>query len=350
MMENQQIHSFIRPDFRDIVPYSSARDECDGLGDVFLDANENGFVTEFNRYPDPFQKELKQTIAQIKKCDPNNCFIGNGSDEVLDLIFRLVGTPFQDQVATLNPSYCMYSVLAKLNGLQLKTIDLEKDLSVDYSKVILESEWSKLLIICNPNNPTGQLIPKTELIQIVSNFKGVVVIDEAYIDFCDTESMASEVNRFSNLIVTQTLSKAYGMAGLRIGIAIASSNWILALNSVKPPYNLSTIVQQKAIELLKNTDWDEVKRNVLDERSQLINFLNELPIVDHVFPTHANFILFRIQQADSVYAQLIKSGVVVRNRSKQFNCSNTLRVSVGNDIENERFRVAMNDLNEQFKN
>ncbi len=244
----------------------------------------------------------------------------------------------------------MYSVLAKLNGLQLKTIDSESDLTINYSKVIVESNNCKLLIICNPNNPTGQLIPKSELIEIVSNFKGVVVIDEAYIDFCEEESMLSEVNRFPNLIVTQTLSKAYGMAGLRIGIAVASSNWIAALNTVKPPYNLSTIVQQKAIELLQSINWKGIKQNVLDEREKLVNFLNNLQCVEHVFPTHANFILFRIQNADEIYTELLKAGVVVRNRSKQFNCSNTLRVSVGNTIENERFIQAMLQLEKRFLN
>lgn len=338
------IERFIRKDFRDLKPYSSARDEFDGIGEVFLDANENGLVTKYNRYPDPMQKELKKVIADVKGLDSENLFLGNGSDEVLDLIFRLTTTPFLDSVAYLNPSYGMYSVLAKINGLRCKEIDLDNQFQISSSEILSQAKDSRLLILCNPNNPTGNVISKDCLLEIVRDFQGLVVVDEAYIDFCPAYSLADEVNNYSNLIVVQTLSKAYGMAGLRIGMGIASTEWISALNRIKPPYNLSSLVQKIANKELKAISWNDIKTEIILERERLTNFLKSHPSVSEVFPSEANFILFRIRAASEIYKKLVENGIVVRDRSNQFNCSETLRVSIGTKTENDQFIEIMQTL------
>jgi histidinol dehydrogenase len=341
---DSEIEKFIRKDLREIQPYSSARDEFDGIGKVFLDANENGLATSYNRYPDPKQKKLKKGIAKVKGVKEENLFLGNGSDEVLDLIFRLTTTPFLDSIASLNPSYGMYAVLAKLNGLKTNKINLDSKFQVSSSEILLQANHSKLLVLCNPNNPTGNAIPKIELLEIIQKFKGLVVVDEAYIDFCSSFSLANEVENYPNLIVIQTLSKAYGMAGLRVGIAIASRKWIAALNSIKLPYNLSSLVQEKAIQELKSRDWKAMIAEITRERERLVTFLENIPKIETVFPSEANFILFRVPNASDVYDQLISNGVVVRNRSSQFNCSDALRVSIGTRSENDRFIESMQQI------
>ncbi|MDF3026233.1 MAG: Histidinol-phosphate aminotransferase [Fluviicola sp.] len=338
------IEKFIREDLRNIRQYSSARDEYEGMGEVFLDANENSLVTGYNRYPDPQQKKLKEVIAGIKGLNPDKLFLGNGSDEVLDLIFRLTTCPFLDSVAYLNPSYGMYSVLTQINGLRTKEINLSEDFRVTSSEILLQSKGAKLLIICNPNNPTGGVISREELIRIVREFEGLVVIDEAYIDFCPAYSLVDEVENYPNLIVVQTLSKAYGMAGLRIGMAIASKEWITALNRIKPPYNLSSPVQETAMKELETISWKEVRAEIIRERKRLSDYLKSNSAVTKVFPSEANFILFRVPDASKVYKKLIENGIVVRDRSNLFNCSDTLRVSIGTKAENDQFIQIMQTL------
>ncbi len=344
ILSRMSVEGFIRKDLRDLKPYSSARDEFEGNGEVFLDANENGMVAAYNRYPDPLQQELKAAISEVKNIPTETIFLGNGSDEVLDLIFRLITTPFLDSVTYLNPSYGMYSVLAKINGLRTKTIDLDRNFQIADSEILAQAAGSRLLVLCNPNNPTGNVIPKDRLLEIVREFDGVVVIDEAYIDFCPAYSMADEVNNYSNLIVVQTLSKAYGMAGLRIGMAIASPEWIAALNQIKPPYNLSSLVQETAINQLKTVPWEDLKAEIIRERERLVDFLKAHPSVTEVFPSGTNFILFRIPNASGIYTKLLQNGVVVRDRSNQFNCSDTLRVSIGAREENDEFIQIMQTL------
>jgi histidinol-phosphate aminotransferase len=333
----KDISRFIRPDLRNIQPYSSARDEFEGIGKVFLDANENGIVTAYNRYPDPLQRKLKETISEIKRIPVENLFLGNGSDEVLDLVVRLTTTPFLDTAAFLNPSYGMYAVLAKINGLRTVAIDLDEHFQISVPGILRQVENARLLLLCNPNNPTGNVIPKADLLQIVREFEGIVVVDEAYIDFCPAYSLSAEVNNYSNLIVVQTLSKAFGMAGLRIGMAIASTEWITALNRIKPPYNLSALVQERAVNELKTLPWNEITTELISERERISGFLKSHPAVTAVFPSKANFILFRIPNAAACYQKLIENGIVVRNRSSQFNCSDTLRVSIGSKLENDQF-------------
>nr|WP_294861233.1 histidinol dehydrogenase [uncultured Fluviicola sp.] len=338
------IKRFIRKDLRDSKTYGSARNEFKGKSEVFLDANENGLATAYNRYPDPLQHELKMAVSEVKNIPIENLFLGNGSDEVLDLIFRLTTTPFLDSVAYLNPSYGMYSVLAEVNGLRTKTIDLDRNFRVADSDILTKAQGSQLLVLCNPNNPTGNVIPKDRLLEILRKFEGLVIVDEAYIDFCPAHSLAAEVNNHSNLIVVQTLSKAYGMAGLRIGMAIASPEWITALNRIKAPYNLSSLVQETAIRELKVNPWNEIRTEIVRERERVNDFLKSHPLVTEVFPSEANFILFRIPNASDGYKKLIENGVVVRDRSSQFNCSETLRVSIGSKIENNQFIQIMQNL------
>lgn len=336
--------NLIRKDLQNVVPYSSARDEFSGVNKVFLDANENALIQDFNRYPDPFQKELKQEIARRKNLNAENLVLGNGSDEIIDLIFRLVGTPFKDKVAFLNPSYGMYSVSAKLNGLETIQINLNKDFSIKNEAILDEAKGAKILILCNPNNPTGKLISKENLIEICEKFSGLIVIDEAYIDFCLSESMATEIDRFPNLIILQTLSKAYGMAGLRVGMAICNSFWVKQLNAIKPPYNISSATQRLALQCLKSTNWDFIKEQIIVERDRVYHFLKNNENVDETFISYANFILFRIKNATEIYKKLVEKGIVVRNRSNQFNCEDTLRVSIGNKNENDAFISTLTDL------
>lgn len=334
--------NYIRTDLQHVTPYSSARDEFEGVGEVFLDANENGLATDYNRYPDPLQSQLKEVISSIKGVGKQHIFLGNGSDEVLDLILRLTCTSFTDSIAFLNPSYGMYGVLAKINGLKTIVIPLDSQFQIETDELIYQAKGAKVLLLCNPNNPTGNAMQKEKILEIVAGFDGVVVVDEAYSDFCPQVSAQDEVDNFPNLIVVQTLSKAYGMAGLRVGMAIANTNWISALNSIKPPYNISSLVQEKAIYYLENTDWKTITATILSERKRVFDFLSTNPLVEKVFPSDSNFILFRTPDADKVYTFLVNKGIIVRNRSSQFGCHDCLRVSIGTVEENSRFMDAFN--------
>lgn len=334
--EYASIERFIRPDLRSLQPYSSARDEFDGNGAIFLDANENNWVGGYNRYPDPQQKALKRIIGQLKGIAPENLLLGNGSDEVLDLIIRLTTVPYRDSVAFLDPGYGMYGVLAGINGVKPIPIGLDEQFRIPVNELLAGAAGSRLLIICNPNNPTGAVIPNDDLLTIVREFQGVVVVDEAYIDFCPEYSVADQVLTYPNLIVVQTLSKAYGMAGLRIGMAIASPSWVQALNRIKAPYNLSAPAQEIALHKLTSMNWNSLTQELIRERERVFRYLQSDPEVSEVFPSHTNFILFRIPQASKVYQELLEEGIVVRDRSRQYRCSDTLRVSIGTREENDR--------------
>lgn len=342
--DEQSIAMYIRPEFQKITPYSSARDEFEGNAAVFLDANENGLLQNYNRYPDPLQRRLKQVVSEIKGLKTDQLFLGNGSDEVLDLILRLVGRPRVDQVAFLNPSYGMYHVLANINQLKPVPIQLDAKFEIEPSKVLREANGCKVLILCNPNNPTGKLITRKAMLEIFSNFRGVVVVDEAYIDFCPSESVHDLIMEYPNLIVTQTLSKSFGMAGLRIGMAIASTDWIHALNRIKPPYNLSTIVQDKAMEILQKNNWKDIVQTIVSERSRVKSALEICDKVVQVVDSEANFLLFQVTDANAVYAKLANEGIVVRNRTNQAGCQNMLRVSIGSPEENNRFIQSLKRL------
>lgn len=331
------MRQFIREDLQGISPYSSARDEFSGDAAIWLDANENSSATDYNRYPDPLQRKLKRTIAGIKGIGEENLFIGNGSDEVLDLLLRLTCRPFRDTVAFFDPSYGMYEILGRINGLKVKRIQLNEQFEADWSNLTEQITGTRMLIICNPNNPTGNLFSREEITAVLAKYEGIVVVDEAYIDFSDQQSVSDLVDDFPNLVVVQTLSKAYGMAGLRVGMAIAGTEWITALNTIKPPYNVSSLVQETALNLLETIDWESIIPTIISERRRVFQALSAQSEVVSVFPSEANFILFRVADADRLYHYLAEAGVVVRNRSSQYNCSSTLRVTIGTEAENNRF-------------
>ena len=334
------LEALIRPTIKKLQSYSSARDEYqnDMENMVFLDANENPFENGINRYPDPQQIELKTVLAEIKHIPIPiaQILLGNGSDEVLDLIFRAFCEPNTDNVIILPPTYGMYNVLANINAVEIKKVELSEAFQPQVEEILkVANKNSKILFLCSPNNPTGNRFKSDDIETILNQFKGLVVIDEAYIDFSEQESWISKLGEFPNLIVTQTLSKAYGMAGIRLGICYASVNIISILNKIKPPYNVNELTQKKAIELLKNKSITKNQiENILEERALLISKLKKINFVLKIYPTDANFVLVKVDNATKRYNQLIKKGIVVRNRTSQVGCENCLRLTVGTSKEN----------------
>ncbi|SEQ44840.1 histidinol-phosphate aminotransferase [Hyunsoonleella jejuensis] len=333
------IKKLIRPNVKVLKPYSSARDEYQGNSDamVFLDANENPFENGVNRYPDPQQRSVKSLLSEIKGIPQQNILLGNGSDEVLDLIFRAFCEPNEDNIITLPPTYGMYSVLANINAIGIKTVQLSANFQPKVDEILnIADSNSKLLFLCSPNNPTGNSFEAQSIERLIKAFKGVVVIDEAYIDFSKEESWIRRLNEFPNLIVTQTLSKAYGMAGIRLGICYASEGIISVLNRIKPPYNVNELTQQKAIEQLEETKITQQQVQViLEERTVLIDKLSEIDFIFKIYPSDANFVLVKVDDATKRYNQLIEKGIVIRNRTTQPGCENCLRFTVGTPAENE---------------
>lgn len=333
------IQDLLRPTIKALKPYSSARDEFQGNSDamVFLDANENPFENGVNRYPDPQQRTVKSLLSELKGISKEHILLGNGSDEVLDLIFRAFCEPNQDNIIILPPTYGMYSVLANINAVSIKSIMLNENFQPKVDDILnAVNSNSKLLFLCSPNNPTGNSFEAKSIERLLKEFNGVVVVDEAYIDFSNAASWISKLKEFPNLIVTQTLSKAYGMAGIRLGICYASAEIISVLNRIKPPYNVNELTQQKAITQLEQNDL--VQKQVVDilkERNALINKLKEVSYITKIYPSDANFVLVKVDDATKRYNQLIEKGIVVRNRTTQPLCENTLRFTVGTPYENE---------------
>lgn len=335
-----KIQDLIRPTIKALKPYSSARDEFQGNSNdmVFLDANENPFNNGVNRYPDPQQNALKGLLSNIKKVSKAHILLGNGSDEVLDLIFRVFCEPHSDNVIILPPTYGMYKVLADLNAVTIKSVNLSHDFQPKVEAILNAADTnSKLLFLCSPNNPTGNSFSAEAIEMLLKKFNGLVVIDEAYIDFSETDSWLKRLGEFPNLIITQTLSKAYGLAGIRLGICYASQDIITVLNAIKPPYNINELTQQKAINVLENSD---LKKNqvkvILEEREKLISGLKKIPFILKIYPTDANFVLVKVDDATKRYHQLIKKGIVARNRTTQPGCENSLRFTVGTFEENKK--------------
>lgn len=333
------LNAITRATIKALKPYSSARDEFQGVIDnmVFLDANENPFENGVNRYPDPQQNKLKAILSQIKGIATKNILLGNGSDEVLDLIFRAFCEPNQDNIITLPPTYGMYSVLANINAIQIKAVQLSHSFQPQVAHILQATNRnSKILFLCSPNNPTGNSFSSESMEKLLIEFNGIVVIDEAYIDFSKEQSWLNRLEEFPNLIITQTLSKAYGMAGIRLGICYASEAIISVLNTIKPPYNVNALTQQKAIELLSIKDLANNQINtILEERRTLIEKLQAVSFVSKIYPTDANFVLVHVDDATKRYNQLIEKGIVIRNRTTQPGCENTLRLTVGTKEENE---------------
>ena len=339
------LNNLIRKNIKAMKPYSSARDEFKDLKAdmVFLDANENPFETNLNRYPDPQQTALKEVISKQKKLAINQVLLGNGSDEVLDLIFRAFCEPNQDSVLTLPPTYGMYSVLAQLNSIENIEVSLTSDFKIDVDQVLKQVKPStKLLFICSPNNPSGNVMDVNAVTKLLKGFNGLVIIDEAYIDFSLLESWTQRLNEFPNLIVTQTLSKAYGLAGVRLGTCFSSKEIIAVLNKIKPPYNINTLTQQAAIDVIQDTEVSAQVFSILSEREKLSSALEACFFVEKVFPSDANFILIKVDNANKRYDELIKNGIVVRNRTTQLGCENCLRISVGTPVENTQLLTLLN--------
>ena len=341
------LNNLIRKNIKAMKPYSSSRDEFKDLKAdmVFLDANENPFETTLNRYPDPQQTALKELISKQKELPINQVLLGNGSDEVLDLIVRAFCEPNQDSILTLLPTYGMYSVLAQLNSIENIEVSLSKDFNINVDQVLKQVKPStKLLFICSPNNPSGNIMDVNAVTRLLKAFDGLVVIDEAYIDFTTIESWMQHLNTFPNLIVTQTLSKAYGLAGIRLGTCYASKEIIAVLNKIKPPYNINSLTQQAAIEALQNNKVSDQVSSILREREKLANALASCFFVKKIYPSDANFILIKVDDANKRYDELLRHGIVIRNRTTQLGCENCLRISLGTPAENKQLLTLLNTL------
>ena len=326
----KNIKPLIRPNILELKAYSSARNEYTGEGGIFLDANENPFG-DMNRYPDPQQRKLKAKLSELHNIPANNIFVGNGSDEIIDLTFRVFCTPGKDRVIICPPTYGMYEVCADINNVEVVRIPLDENFQPNVSE-ILETD-AKVLFLCSPNNPTGNNLENIE--EITRNFNGIVFVDEAYIDFSSKPSLREKVNQYPNLIVSQTLSKAWGKAAIRVGIAYMSSQIIGYFNKVKPPYNVSQLNQKEAIKTLEQLDeFNKNKQTILDQRSLLLSQLSDLSLVEKIYPTDANFILMKTKNANLIYEKLLEEKIVVRNRHSAI--ENCIRITVGEPIENQK--------------
>ena len=342
------LQKIIRPNVLNMKAYSSARDEFKEFGadKVFIDANENPYGNGLNRYPDPQQGKVKEKLADIKGVAVDNILLGNGSDEVLDLIFRAFCNPGQDNVIILPPTYGMYKVLANLNDIEIREVLLDPNCQPNTS-LILESvdQHTKLIFICSPNIPTGNSINKAYIRKILESFDGIVVMDEAYIDFCKNESWIDRLDHYPNLIVTQTFSKALGSAAIRLGVCYASNEIIEVLNKIKPPYNINELTQEAALDKLQNISLTYKKIDEINKSKELfIKYLNNNEKVKKVFPTDANFVLAKVDNANLRYNQLVEKGVVVRNRTNEPLCENCLRFTIGTKEEMEKLMDIFNNL------
>jgi len=342
------IQGLIRENIKALQPYTSARDEYKELTEnmCFLDANENPYDNGVNRYPDPQQSALKLMISELKKRPVNNILLGNGSDEVLDLIFRAFCEPNQDNVITLPPTYGMYGVLANLNAIDVLQVTLSNVFQPQVEEVLVkQNNNSKLLFLCSPNNPTANSLDRDKVERLITKFKGIVVIDEAYIDFSEQESWLNRLDEFPNLIVTQTLSKAYGMAGIRLGMCFASPEIISVLNKIKPPYNINTLTQEKAVAiLLKTKSYKAQVKTLKSERILLKKALGDIDFIETIYASDANFLLIKVDDAVKRYNQLVTKGIVIRNRTTQQLCENCLRITVGTPEENEKLLITLKAL------
>lgn len=337
----------LRPHLRNLVPYSSARDEFSGEAAVFLDANENSMgsatAEEYNRYPDPYQHNVKQMLAKIKSVAINQLFLGNGSDEAIDLLIRAFCEPGKDNIIILPPTYGMYKVSADINNVTVKEVLLSEDYQPRPEAILQAADAnSKILFICSPNNPTGNVQDPDAIEKLLKSFPGLVVVDEAYIDFAGTGSWSQKIKEYPNLVILQTFSKAWGLAALRLGLAIAVPEVIGILNKIKPPYNINELTQERAMEAMRN--FDKMKTQVsiiLYERQQLVNELEGLPLVEKVYPADANFVMVKVPAAREVYEFLKSKGIIVRDRSRVALCEGCLRITVGTPDENEQLLVQL---------
>ena len=342
----KQLKELVRENIWKLKPYSCARDEFKGEAKAYLDANENPFNTLYNRYPDPLQWAVKEKIADIKYVKPSQIMLGVGSDEPIDLIFRVFCEPKIDNVVAINPTYGMYGVCADINNVEYRQVNLEADFSLNAEKVLAAAdENTKVVFLCSPNNPTGNLLNATEVEKILKGFDGIVVIDEAYIDFSDKASWISKLNKYPQMVILQTFSKAWGLAAARCGMAFASEEIISFFNKVKYPYNINILTQKLILEKLENIDIKENwVKEILSQRTLMIEELKQLSIVEQIYPTDANFVLVKVDDANLRYKQLVEKGIIVRNRNSVTLCENCLRITIGTAQDNKELLNALTSL------
>lgn len=342
----KQLKELVRENIWNLKPYSCARDEFKGEAKAYLDANENPFNTLYNRYPDPLQWAVKEKIAELKYVKPSQIMLGVGSDEPIDLIFRVFCEPKQDNVVAINPTYGMYGVCADINNVEYRQVNLEEDFSLDADKVLKSVDVNtKVIFLCSPNNPTGNLLSEAQIEKILKGFDGIVVIDEAYIDFSDKPSWLTKLKKYPQLVILQTFSKAWGLAAARCGMAFASEEIISFFNKVKYPYNINILTQKLILEKLEQV---EIKNNwvkeILSQRTLMIEELNNLSIVKHIYPSDSNFILVKVDDANLRYKQLVDNGIIVRNRNSVTLCENCLRITIGTAQDNKELLKALTSL------
>ncbi|WP_243346104.1 histidinol-phosphate transaminase [Parabacteroides sp. FAFU027] len=337
------LQELVRPNIWSLKPYSSARDEFKGEASVYLDANENPYNAPYNRYPDPLQWVVKEQIEKVKGVSRENILLGNGSDEPIDLVFRAFCEPGVENVVAIDPTYGMYQVCADINNIEYRKVRLTEDFQLDVDALMKAVDAkTKIIFLCSPNNPTGNAFPKEEIIRVLNGFGGIVIVDEAYIDFSDKGTFLSDLDNFPNLIVLQTFSKAWGSAAIRLGMAFASKEIISVLNKIKYPYNVNQLTQEQALKVLANADQVKDWVNVLlNERQNLVEQLNQLPYVQKIYPTDANFVLVKVGDANGIYNKLVEQGIIVRNRHSVTLCEGCLRITVGTPEENKTLLDAM---------
>lgn len=347
-MKEQNIKNIVRGCIATLSPYSTARDEYKGPLGVFLDANESPYENGYNRYPDPHQKHFKEVIAAKKGVAVENIFIGNGSDEAIDLLFRVFCEPRQDNVVAIAPSYGMYKVAAAINDVEMREVQLGTDFSLPVDELLQSADdHTKLIFLCSPNNPTGNSFPRADMLRVAEEFEGVVVVDEAYIDFADAESLTDAIAAYPNLVVLQTMSKAWGMAGLRVGLAIADDYIIGLMSQVKYPYNINLATMHIVEELLHEPVLEHVAE-IKIQREVLSDALISMSFVEHVYPSDANFLLVKVANADALYDHLIADGIIVRNRNRIKGCEGCLRITVGMPHENEKLIKSLKKYEESL--
>ena len=338
------LEKLVRPNIWSLAPYSSARDEYSGKeAHVFLDANENPYNTPYNRYPDPLQRDLKDVLSKVKGVPVENIFLGNGSDEAIDLPYRIFCEPGRDNVVSLAPTYGMYQVCADINNIECRQVLLDEHFQFHAADVLAAcDEHTKIIWLCSPNNPTGNSLDRDEMLKVVEGFQGIVIIDEAYIDFAQQQSMRQELPTHPNLIIMQTMSKAWGCAAIRLGMAFASKEIIDIYNKVKYPYNVNMLTQQQAMDALKDPfEVDKWVKMLLAERNRMMQAFQDLPICKTVFPSDANFFLARMTDAQAIYDYLVERGIIVRNRTRVQLCQNSLRITIGTRSENNELLSAL---------
>ncbi len=342
----QIIDQLLRNNILKLKPYSSARDEFSGHAAVFLDANENPFNQPYNRYPDPQQHELKKKIAPLKGVEPQNIFLGNGSDEAIDLLIRAFCEPGLDNVVSISPTYGMYQVAADVNNIEVRKVKLTDDFQLDVEALTNAADaHTKLLFLCSPNNPTGNCFSREAIQNILEKFQGIVILDEAYIDFAPDKSWLPNLGAYPRLVILQTFSKAWGMAGIRLGMAFAHPRIIEVLNKIKYPYNVNILTQKKALELLnQHSQTLQWVKELLDERKRLAGELTQLPFVEKIHPSDANFLLVRVEAPKKTYQFLVDQGIIVRDRSSVTLCEGCLRITVGSPKENTTLMKALNNF------